>query len=230
MIERDTRIGEDVIPGRRLGRHIRHDSESWHYQAAQATALRTTEHKRSGAPYFDQGNLGSCTGNAITAAMMTDPLFHADRVLDETVARLVYSAGTRNDNASGAWPPTDTGSSGLGVCKAAKAVGMIRGYTHTFSLKAALAALVIQSGITGINWYSSFDEPAADGVLTIASSAYVRGGHELVVRRVDVEQQLIGGDNSWGDWGPLHGRWLMSWETFDRLLHEQGDMTFPLAA
>jgi hypothetical protein len=230
MIERDHRIAESVEPQRRLGRHIRHDSESWNYQAAQATTLRSVDHKRHG-PIFDQGALGSCTGNALGAALMCEPLYVPGRTIDETVCRLIYSAGTRNDNASGAWPPTDTGSSGLGVCKAAKAVGMIRGYTHTFSLQAALAALVLQSGIIGINWYSSFDEPAADGVLEIASSAFVRGGHELVVRRVDVDRKLIGGDSSWGPgWGPMQGRWSMRWETFDRLLHEQGDVTFPLAA
>ncbi|NED51184.1 hypothetical protein G3I24_09730, partial [Micromonospora aurantiaca] len=63
---------------------------------------------------------------------------------DEDQARALYSAATRLDEFDGEWPPTDTGSSGLGVAKACKRAGLISGYRHAFGLNAALTALAEQ--------------------------------------------------------------------------------------
>jgi hypothetical protein len=47
--------------------------------------------------------------------------------------------------------------------------------------------------------------------------------------QVVTEGNLVTGWNSWGtEWGPIGGKYSLNWTTFDRLLHEQGDVTVPI--
>jgi hypothetical protein len=222
----------DEHPGHRLGRHVEHDPRSRRYPFRATTPVQTTVH-RIRIPVLDQGQLGSCTGNAAVACVGSDPLFEAvpaDRrpnptnaQIDERLAVRLYSAATQLDEVQGQYPPTDTGSSGLAVAKAAKAQGLIAGYQHAFSLEAALQALVLAPLITGVHWYQGFDHPAADGRVSIAGE--VRGGHEFVVYGVDAERRVVLARNSWGTaWGN-GGTFYFSWDDWGRLLSEQGDAT-----
>jgi len=53
-------IPEQVVPGRRLGRHVNHDPRSLRFLVgAPARALQSVEHRRT-TPVLDQGELGSC--------------------------------------------------------------------------------------------------------------------------------------------------------------------------
>jgi hypothetical protein len=221
----------------RLGRHVRHDPRSLRYQVAAAPlgTLKSVRHRRY-IPVLDQGDLGSCTGNAAIGALGTAALFEAlagnpgcpsenDAAADEGQAVSLYSAATQLDDYDGGYPPTDTGSDGLSVAKAAQAAGLISGYTHATSLEAALTALAAQPVITGVNWYDSFDEPASDGHIAIAKRASVRGGHEFVLDELDVENKRVWFTNSWAEsWG-LNGRAFLGWDDFERLLSEDGDVT-----
>ena len=69
------RIEEQVIPGLRLGRHVRHDSRSllfpWQQSGTPLQDVLLTRH----IALLDQGDVGSCTGNAETGALGTDPLY-----------------------------------------------------------------------------------------------------------------------------------------------------------
>jgi hypothetical protein len=231
------RIPELPVDGKPLGRHVRHDPRSRAYQhpAADVATLTSVRHVR-GIPVLDQGQVGSCTGNAAEGAAGTDPIYAAipaslttrptgDATVDEAQAVALYSAATQIDDAPGSYPPDDTGSDGLSVAKATMQAGLISGYRHAMTLEAALTALSQGPVIMGINWYDSFDNPGPDGVVTIADGAQVRGGHELVADELDVERQLVGCTNSWGEsWG-LSGRFYMSWATWGRLLGEEGDVT-----
>jgi len=227
----------DEKPGRgRLGRHVRHDSRSLAYQveAADVSTLTSVRHTRY-IPVLDQGDLGSCTGNAAEGAIGTGALCLAlagsplqpngDALADERQAVALYSMATQLDGVDGSYPPDDTGSDGLSVAKAAKKAGMISGYQHATSLNAALTALAAGPVIAGINWYDSFDEPNGGGVCVISNGAQVRGGHEICLDELDVERGLIGFTNSWGEsWGE-QGRAYFTWHDFTRLLSEEGDVT-----
>ena len=156
-----TKIIKETEGTHRLGRHVEHDPLSRAFSAGTAL-VKTVTYKRHGVP-FDQGELGSCTGNAMAGVLMTEPLWKPGRNLTETDAVKLYKAATKLDNIPGNYPPTDTGSSGLAVMKAAVNAKYIVGYAHSFSLDQLLGSLSLRPGILGINWYDSFDAAKPDG-------------------------------------------------------------------
>jgi hypothetical protein len=183
-------------------------------------------HVRHAEP-FDQGDLGSCTGNAMAGALMTDPYYISGRTLIEKNAVQLYEQATHLDKVKGSYPPDDTGSTGLAVAKAAKKDGYISAYAHAFGMQHALGALTIAPVIAGINWYDSFDTPLHTGECPLTADATVRGGHEVELFGLDVEKQQVWAYQSWGPtWGGLrNGTFWFSYATFERLLSETGDVT-----
>lgn len=223
-----------VAPGSgRLGRNVWHDARSRAYRAPLADAVVSVRHERH-IGILDQGALGSCTGNAMVGGLGCSPtweplqVFPHPPLLDQALAVAIYSEATRFDEFTGAYPPDDTGSSGLAVCKAAKARGLISGYQWAFGLEETVRAACLNPVMIGISWYSSFDLPSDEGELWLSSRAYVRGGHEVLITEVDADRERVWIDNSWGpSWG-IDGRAWMSWSTLDRLLDERGDAVVPM--
>lgn len=226
------RIPEFAVPGKPLGRHVHHDIRSLGFLFHDTWKVIEDKVWPRHIPILDQGSLGSCTGNAMVGDLGTSPDFEGlpsnHPALDENEAVHLYSEATKLDPYQGTYPPDDTGSDGLSVAKAAKNDGLISGYQHCTTLDSTLQALMNGPVIIGINWYSSFDNPDPDGTIRITSNAYVRGGHEVVLRSVDTVNSKFGGDNSWGpDWGN-NGSFKMSYTTFTRLMSEDGDCTVPI--
>ena len=221
-----TKIIKEKAGAGRLGRHVEHDPKSWAFSAGTA-AIRTVTHKRH-AKAFNQGELGSCTGNAMAGLLMTEPFWVRGRNLTENDAVALYKAATKLDSIGGSYPPNDTGSSGLAVMKAAVKAKYISGYAHTFSLDQLLGSLVLGPGILGVNWYTSFDGPRPDGECPLTPGATVRGGHEVELFGIDAAKKRVWCYNSWGPtWGGRrNGTFYFSWATLGRLLGERGDATF----
>lgn len=225
-------IPEYAVPGKRLGRQVRHDSRNRLYpHVARGRKLTSQLHARRIA-ILDQGDVGSCTGNMAVGACGTDPLFAsvitrtAAANLAEPLALAVYS-GAETLDGDGPYPPQDNGSTGPSAAQVLKNMGLISGYTHCFSMAEVLDAL--EDGPVGIgsNWYDSMDSPDSSGLVAISKNASVRGGHEYLCRGKDVAKQLVYLDNSWGtSWG-AQGSFAYSWATLERLLGEQGDGTVP---
>lgn len=219
-------ITEHVVPGKRLGRHIEHDPESKFHKAPRHLAPLKTKHWKRHCPAYDQGDLGACTGNALAGALMTDGLYRQGFNFTEAEAVEFYKLATKIDDIPGSYPPDDTGSSGLAVAKIAKAAGYIKGYKHAFSVYHTLECLQSGPVIIGTNWYSSFDDTiGTKAEIVISPDAEVRGGHEYELLGIDVTDRLVFGINSWGDSYGFNGFFCMSWDTLNRLLHEQGDVT-----
>jgi hypothetical protein len=218
-------LPEQIVADRRLGRHVLHDPRSRDFPASRAPKIVSVTHAASGLP-LDQGNIGSCTANALCGALDSAPDNTSGRAFDEPAAVQLYELETKLEGDP--YPPNDPGGSGLMVCKAARQLGWISSYHHAFGVQHALEALVVQPVITGVNWYTSFDTPDANGLVAIAPGATVRGGHEVVADGIDADNQLVWFWNSWGTVFGLGGRFCMSFSTWEQLLSEQGDVTVPI--
>ncbi len=218
-------IPETHVFGKRLGRHVHHDPRSHNFKHAALPVLTSQKWVRH-CEVYDQGELGSCTGNAMAGAIMTGPLYKPTRVLHEAQAVRLYRIATRLDDIDGQYPPDDTGSSGLAVCKAAKQFGYIKGYTHAMNLQAALSGLVHGPVIIGIAWFEGFDSPIGSAA-ELQISGSIRGGHEVVLDAIDVDHKYVSGTNSWGPTWGARGKFCMTWDTFGELLNQEGDCTIP---
>ncbi len=212
---------------RRLGRHVEHDprSRAPEFAAEMAQQVVSVKHAATGLP-LDQGHVGSCTANALCGALNSAPDFGGGQARSESDALQLYTRETQLEGQP--YPQHDPGGSGLMVCKAAKQLGWISSYKHAFGVQQALLALVVRPVITGVGWYTSFDSPDASGLVAIAPGATVRGGHEVVADEIDEPNKLVWFWNSWGTAYGVGGRFCMSWDTWDRLLQERGDVTVPL--
>lgn len=217
-----------------LGRLVDHDPRSKafaHFTARTQVPRRSTKWQIH-APVLDQGQLGSCTGNAMAQWLNTDYAQQGTRVphyLDETKAVEIYSLGTKLDGIPGnTYPPVDGGGSGIGVAKAAKKLGYLAGYTWTFSLAGFLAALQTQPLIVGTIFYEGMESPDARGLVRPTGDPV--GGHEYLALEVDYQRDELEFRNSWSaGWG-VKGHFRMKIEDFGRLLVDpqmSGDATAP---
>ena len=214
-------------------------------------AIKTVEWTRR-IPILDQGQLGSCTGNAGTGVLGTDSagrtastmvtisaagaaashgLFTAgEHTLDEAFAVALYSLATILDGVSGTYPPTDTGSTGLGVAKALKALGLAGSYTHAFSIAALNSAVQYAAVLIGIVWPQSAFDTANDGRILVDKTSPIAGGHELELSKYDASTGEYWVPNSWNTtWGDKGWGYFtaadLAW-----LLSQQGDVTVPALA
>ncbi|MFB6805492.1 C1 family peptidase [Streptomyces sp. NPDC056387] len=235
----------------RLGRHVQHDSRSLAYAhgVLPKSAIRSVDWTRR-IPVLDQGRLGACTGNAGTGLLGTDSagregqtavtispagaaasrgLFAAgSHLLDEAFAVALYSLATRLDAYRGSYPPTDTGSSGLGVAKALKALGLASSYSHAFAVAALDSALQSGPVMIGIPWLQSMYDTATDGRILVQRTSPVSGGHEIELNRFDASAGEYWLTNSWGTgWGQAGSGYLTAAD-LQWLLSRQGDVTIPV--
>lgn len=218
-------IYEEKIPSLdpRLNRHIYHDSRSKDFMFdTSGLTIIDVEHKRL-IPVLDQGQVGSCTGNAGVGSIYTEP-FSSDVKYytgDEAGALKLYSDAEIIDGGVG-FPPEDAGSHGLSIAKALYNKGIISSYQHTFTLNDALKALSKYTIITGINWYSQMFTPDADG--RVHPQGIIKGGHEVEGYKVDVENGRIWFYNSWNTSFGINGTFYLTWEDFATLLSQGGDV------
>lgn len=237
-------------PGRHLGRHVEHDPRSlaFAHGVLPTSAIKSVSWTRR-IPILDQGDLGSCTGNAATGALGTDSagrtaatsvtitaagaaashgLFAPGaRQLDETFAVALYGLATILDGISGQYPPTDTGSTGVGVAKALQALGLASSYTHAFSIAALNSALQAGPVLIGVNWYNSMFDPRSDGQIVVDTKSGLAGGHELELNAYDAATGEYQVPNSWASsWG-VDGCGYFTTASLTQLLSQQGDVTVP---
>lgn len=209
----------------RLKRVVNHDprSRNFAFKTSPQTPIVSVTHQRY-IGILNQGNVGSCTGNTGVGALGSKPLYTTKPTaytLDQAGALKLYSDAKVIDG-TGAYPPNDTGSSGLSIAKALYSHSLISRYEHTFTLADALAALMSRPILVGFNWYEDMFRPDVDGRVHI--TGLLAGGHEVLCRQVDAERSRVWFDNSWGSaWG-VGGRFYLTFEDFGTLLSQQGDV------
>jgi hypothetical protein len=238
-------IPEIPVEGKPLGRHVHLDPRSLNFPAELAEQLVSVRHASSGLP-LNQQDTSSCTAHAECGALNTTPHWHPGQpTLGEPDAYAVYSLEEQL-LGYGPYPPNDNGGSGTEVCRAGKKLGWISSYQTATGIIAALRALALRPVITGTNWLTSFDQPDANGLVSIAPDATVRGGHEYMRDEIivpdglvlttdeeilaNLDKILVGGFNSWGTSYGVGGRFYYTAKTWQTLLEQQGDVTVPRTA
>lgn len=213
------------IVGKALGRHVCHDERSREFVADQSRGVQSVHHPSVGLP-LDQRDHKCSTAHSLCAALNTGPNFGGREIYSEAEAIHVYEVAKTLEGEAA----PEVGSSALMACKAAQRLGMIHGYQHAFGLDEALRALVLRPVMSGFHWYTSFDSPnEKTGVIEIKDGATVRGGHELLAFAIDAKNELVWCWNSWGRSYGHGGKVALSFGTWERLLHEDGDVTIPIA-
>ncbi len=232
---------EAVHEGMRLGRNLWLDARSVLHMIednvqAMGVPYQSKEWQRV-VDILDQGDLGSCTGNAGTGALGTEPFYDvagkdvlpaADDPsgLEEYAVKL-YSDATEVDAYAGRYPPEDTGSSGLAICKVLKTRGTIKGFRWARSAYGFIRLLQDGPVLQGMPWYNAFFEPDAKGFIDSNSnwpSSGHAGGHEVEALGVELDTQnvldsVITYANSWtNSWGDA-GRFRMRLRTYEQLDH-----------
>lgn len=220
------RLPEVVVPGQRLGRHIGHDPASLRFLVEEA-APTTTSWERI-APILDQGDIGSCTGNATVGVLGSTGCYEAldqdqRSALGEPLAVKVYSLATTLDSYPGSYPGEDTGSDGNSAAKAARNLGYCSGWKHATSLGGMHRLIQAGPFMVGTNWLTGMDDPTSEGV--VRATGQVRGGHEYEVLNYNATTGLWECVNSWSDsWGK-GGHFFIPDADMAALLAAQGDAT-----
>jgi hypothetical protein len=230
---------ESPREGMRLGRNQWLDGRSLAYmvendarEMGKSISSQLWERK---VAILDQGSLGSCTGNAGTGALGTEPFYDAagrnvlpdpgDAAACEEFAVQLYSDATQLDPYPGTYPPEDTGSSGMAICKVLKARGTIRGYRWARSPYGLLRLLQNGPVLQGMPWREAFFSPDKDGFIDADPhwpSSSLAGGHEVEAIGVELDESdafnsAIVYANSWGTGWGVDGRFRMRLRTYEEL-------------
>lgn len=232
-------------PSPRLGRLLSHDPRSRQYEAPRRAARPVSWLHRVNASVLDQDGTNGCTGfagaNLLNHAIAAEARARlwgrfgpaSRRYLGDAQGLGLYRWATRHDEFGFTYPPTDGGSSGLGVAKALQAMGVIGRYEWTFDFGNALGWAQKQPVLVGSLSTEPMFTPDARGVIHIGSEADLRAaadsgmGHEYVWRGCRWDKGLARIRNSWTEsWG-VDGDAYLPLEDLRRLLGWQGDVCVP---
>lgn len=214
----------------RLGRHVRHDERSKGF-ALPITVDRSTWHDKRIRLYDPTPNpdqvIGNCTGCSKANSLNAVGSRLTGRVLDMADADALYSWASRNDPWEGAWPPDDTGSSGLAAAKAAVAYGVGGTYQWLFGGADQVVQTVMAGRVVSVGtlWYYAMFDPAhhvgePEGPAGVVEpTGGVAGGHQYTIRGYDVSSDLVLG-RCW--WGTFRDFWIRR-EHLDDLILDDGD-------
>jgi hypothetical protein len=185
---------------------------------------------------LNQGNVGACTGFTGAHALNHSPLRQAIRpgLTQRAMQALAfYSRASQLDPWPGSYPPNDTGSSGLAVCKAMQELAHISGYQWAFGFTHGLSQIAQGPLMQGTEWTYSMMVPDRDG--RCHPTGDLAGGHEYLWVGVDVAARRSWFLNSWGlGWGGAalvagrRGHFYLTWDDHAALLARDGDLVRPL--
>lgn len=230
-----------------LGRRELHDPASRAHQTPHRKAARghSVRH-RLGAKHLDQFYLSGCVGFSGGTLLNTAPAAASRRLFNRSQHQRFtagylgnpdgiagYSASTKRDPFAGEYPPTDEGSSALGLMKWWRELGIIDGYKWVIDggLDALLATLQTQPLLIGSWWFDDMMTTDRRGLVTSACNLDDpgAGGHEYLANAVLWERKLIGFEQTWGEHPEgFSPTFYMRWELVEHLVFGlDGDVAVP---
>lgn len=212
------------MPAYPLGRVPEKDPRSRGFRAVAPTELVSVKHRIPPLRRrLDQGQVGSCEGNGTVHALGTAPLKkRLARYRTEQDAVLAYTLATTLDSYPGFYPNEDTGTSNLGVSKAAQKLGWITSYEWHFGLDDTLAGLTVKPLLAGVPWYEGMFTPDAGGYLNPTGKEV--GGHAFCLYEINVAHKYVSMLNSWSNWGAGQTA-KISFDALGFLLDNGGEIT-----
>lgn len=219
---------KDTLTDPRLGRRIQEDKRNAHFPMSAMLQRRAYEEPKSKiwpcGPVLDQLQEGSCVGHGFAHQLTAFP-FPMKSIAHNEAVKIYKKAQTLDE-----WPGVNY--EGTSVLAGAKAVqelypkGM-ESYRWANSLTDVIAVIGWHGPVVlGCNWYSGFYAPDAAGMIRLTGQNV--GGHCLLIRGVDIKNNLLMLRNSWGaNWGKKGNAWI-SFQDFERLLYEGADCCVPI--
>lgn len=198
---------------RQFGRYAIHDARDGEYLLA--SRRRTVTRRRIWRTTWvgDQDVTPHCVGFMGSGLLWCQPI---RQWLDP---HGLYALAQQNDE----WEGEDyDGTSVRGLAKVLKALGLIREYRWAFKLQPALTHLLDKGPVgMGTNWYYSMFEPNARGYLEIDGE--VAGGHAWLAYGADLDKREVYGVNSYGRTFGRRGRFVLTFDQYERLILEDGE-------
>jgi hypothetical protein len=106
-------------------------------------------------------------------------------------AHKIYHSATTLDPFKGAWPPDDTGSSGLASAKAAQQLDIGKEYLHVFNGADEIVQLIQENHVVSVGswWYDGMFYPNAQKIIEPTGPQV--GGHQYAARGYDATRDLV---------------------------------------
>jgi hypothetical protein len=111
--------------------------------------------------------------------------------------------------------------------KAGVQLGLYKEYRWNLTLDDILRLLAnFGPVIMGTNWYEGMFYPNNNGVVSISGD--IAGGHAYTLCGIEPDQKRVRKLGTWGNGWGQNGRAWISFDTLDRLFHEQGESALPV--
>lgn len=226
----------------RLGRHVERDDRSRDFEfSGPRRSIDQDKLWSFSKPVLNQGNTSSCVGNTFSQFINTDFCAPTRKKLDiewvtETQALECYHLATVADGVSAdIYPPADDGTSSLGGAKAAQQLGWINRYEHAFDFNTFQSAIQTQPVCVGTLWTNQMFSADSRGVIAVGplgdvndpNNPYIAGGHEYLGMGISYTLKQVRFLTSWGPSFGLNGEFIMSFDDFETLIENQGDIMVP---
>jgi len=207
-----------------LGRRVSKDERDKGYLMERLLPRETLPTRKTWkirAANLDQGNTGTCVGNAWANFLRCEPI---QTTATEQTAWQIYDAAIKLDEWTDNDDDTDRqmGTSVRAGAEAVTNIGRLKSYVWSFTLQPVIEwVLTMGPCVLGTEWTESMFYPDKEGILKVTGS--VIGGHAYLLRGVDTRNALASFCNSWGDsWG-ISGNFYMSFKDLERLILEDGE-------
>lgn len=218
------------MPDYGLGRRFAPDPRDKRFPMralAPARSDRTSRHWYQNGWWGDQGSTPMCVGFSWAHWIEDAPITHPD---PEKSAWIKPEAIYNEAQLVDPWP--GTGYDGTTVRAGAEALrlrSVIAEYRWAWDVQTLIMTLLeVGPVVVGTNWYDSMFTPDDDHMLVITETAQIAGGHAWVLNGVNVVKQQFRMKNSWSrEWGHK-GNALISFDTMQRLLNEDGEAAIAL--